>query len=168
MAGATIRLIPMTRPLLGLMDSPQSFETCCRLAATLEQLAQMRPILIQSFEFYEKVGAVTPWVGYLSAQERPAQLVGCCGFKGNPSPEGDVEIAYFTFPEFESRGFATGAALELVALARADGHVRRVLAHTLPARNASCRVLEKTGFHCLGEVMDPEDGKVWRWSMDLS
>jgi len=25
------------------------------------------------------------------------------------------------------------------------------------------RVLECCGFECVGEVMDPEDGLVWRW-----
>jgi RimJ/RimL family protein N-acetyltransferase len=38
-----------------------------------------------------------------------------------------------------------------------------IRAHTLPEMNASCRVLEKAGFKRLGEVIDPEDGLVWRW-----
>ena len=29
--------------------------------------------------------------------------------------------------------------------------------------NASTRVLTKCGFRHVGEVMDPEDGLVWRW-----
>ncbi len=36
-------------------------------------------------------------------------------------------------------------------------------AHTLPAPNASTRVLAKCGFERTGEVEDPEDGLVWRW-----
>jgi hypothetical protein len=27
------------------------------------------------------------------------------------------------------------------------------------------RVLEKLGFTCVGEVVDPEDGLVWRWDL---
>jgi ribosomal-protein-alanine N-acetyltransferase len=38
-----------------------------------------------------------------------------------------------------------------------------VRAHTLPNPNASTRVLTKCGFHRVGEVIDPEDGLVWRW-----
>ncbi|MGH7631966.1 MAG: hypothetical protein ACREOF_21740 [Gemmatimonadales bacterium] len=33
-------------------------------------------------------------------------------------------------------------------------------------RNASARVLEKLGFRRLGEVIDPEDGPVWRWEWE--
>ena len=36
-------------------------------------------------------------------------------------------------------------------------------AHTAPTANASTRVLAKCGFDFVGEVMDPEDGRVWRW-----
>ena len=41
-----------------------------------------------------------------------------------------------------------------------------VRAHTLPERNASCRVLTKCGFKLIGEVNDPEDGPVWRWEKE--
>ena len=36
-------------------------------------------------------------------------------------------------------------------------------AHTLPTPNASTRVLAKCCFQYIGEVIDPEDGLVWRW-----
>jgi hypothetical protein len=55
-------------------------------------------------------------------------------------------------------------------LARAGGEARwgspparTVRAHTLPERNASVRILEKLGFAHLGQIVDPEDGPVWRW-----
>jgi hypothetical protein len=37
------------------------------------------------------------------------------------------------------------------------------IAHTLPEENASTRALRRNGFLFAGEVMDPEDGLVWRW-----
>jgi RimJ/RimL family protein N-acetyltransferase len=46
-------------------------------------------------------------------------------------------------------------------LARAGTPIVR--AHTLPERNASTRILEKCGFTFRGEILDPEDGLVWRW-----
>jgi hypothetical protein len=33
----------------------------------------------------------------------------------------------------------------------------------MPEINASARVLEKSGFQKTGEIIDPEDGPVWRW-----
>lgn len=46
---------------------------------------------------------------------------------------------------------------------RALPDVARVVAHTLPIENASSRVLRHCGFERIGEVIDPEDGLVWRW-----
>ena len=56
-------------------------------------------------------------------------------------------------------------AKKLIELASDSAAVRRVVAHTLPEKNASTRVLEKVGMRLLGEVMDPEDGRVWRWQV---
>ncbi len=109
-------------------------------------------------------GFVRPWVGYLA--EEAGQVVGTCAFKA-PLQGGRVEIAYFTFPEFEGRGYATTMAAALVALARDSGEVAAVRAHTLPERNASARVLTKLGFTLLGEVEEPEDGTVWRWERQV-
>ncbi len=41
-----------------------------------------------------------------------------------------------------------------------------VLAHTLPTGLASQRVLLKAGFHKSGELVEPEDGLVWRFEVD--
>jgi RimJ/RimL family protein N-acetyltransferase len=46
--------------------------------------------------------------------------------------------------------------------------VRRAIAHTLPEANASGRVLAKCGLRFVGEVIDPEDGSVWRWERQRS
>ena len=43
--------------------------------------------------------------------------------------------------------------------------MKQVLAHTLPEINASGRVLGKIGMANIGEVLDPEDGRVWRWEI---
>lgn len=47
-----------------------------------------------------------------------------------------------------------------------DARVLRIRAHTLPERNASTSVLTKAGFEKLGEVVDPDDGLLWRWERD--
>lgn len=123
------------------------------------------PVLQQSLDFHRRVAGPPPWHGYLGVKSDAKRLVGVCGFKGNPSASGDVEIAYGTVPRFEGRGHAAGMAAALVALAFGSPEVRRVIAHTLPESNASGRVLQKVGMANLGEVMDPEDGKVWRWEI---
>jgi RimJ/RimL family protein N-acetyltransferase len=107
------------------------------------------------------------WDGYFVVDEETRELVGSCAFKAPPTADGVVEIAYFTYPSFEGRGYATQMARALVVLARRDPAIREVIAHTLPELNASSRVLAKIGMQCMGEVVDPEDGPVWRWQLSL-
>jgi RimJ/RimL family protein N-acetyltransferase len=54
----------------------------------------------------------------------------------------------------------------MVSFASADDRVSLVCAHTLPEANASTRVLTRCGFRRIGEVIDPEDGLVWRWEKE--
>lgn len=107
-----------------------------------------------------------PWVhGFSVVHRESGAVVGSAGFKGPPGADGMVEIAYGVSPEHQGKGFATEAALALVAYAFSSGQVRTVRAHTLPQANASTRVLTKCGFRHVGEVTDPEDGLVWRWEL---
>jgi RimJ/RimL family protein N-acetyltransferase len=105
-----------------------------------------------------------PWGSYIAYEGELA--VGLCAFKAAPDAEGRVEIAYFTFPGFEGRGHASAMAAALVDLA-AGGGASLAVAHTLPEDNASNRALKRNGFAFAGDVVDPEDGPVWRWERRL-
>jgi RimJ/RimL family protein N-acetyltransferase len=109
-------------------------------------------------------GEPDPWeYGFFLAERSRGEIIGTAGFKGPPDADGMVEIAYGVVPSVEGRGYATEAAGALVRFAAADERVRLIRAHTLPELNASTRVLRKCGFAHLGEVIDSEDGPVWRW-----
>jgi len=104
-----------------------------------------------------------PWVhGFRLVHRDTGIVVGSCMFKGPPI-DGVVEIAYGIAPEQRSKGYATEAARGLVSFALASGDVSLVRAHTLPESGASQRVLTKCGFQKVGEVIDPDDGLVWRF-----
>jgi ribosomal-protein-alanine N-acetyltransferase len=110
-----------------------------------------------------------PWRhGFFIVDSQRRRIVGTAGFKGPPDADGVVEIAYGVAPEYQGRGYATEAANALVEFALTDPDVKTVRAHTLPEANASTRVLTKNGFRHLGEVIDPEDGLVWRWELPRS
>ena len=94
--------------------------------------------------------------------EDTGDIIGSCSFKGPPK-EGMVEIAYGVSPEVEGQGYATEAAQALTDFARASKDVRIIRAHTLPTGRASQRVLAKCGYQHVGEVIDPDDGLVWRF-----
>jgi RimJ/RimL family protein N-acetyltransferase len=106
---------------------------------------------------------VDPWtLGFSLVHRGTGIAIGTCGFKGPPA-DGVVEIAYGVQPDHQGKGYATEAAEALVTYALGDTRVRVVRAHTLREPNASTRVLTKCGFRYIGEVIDPEDGLVWRW-----
>jgi RimJ/RimL family protein N-acetyltransferase len=112
---------------------------------------------------FERATTTDPWVhGFVARDVETREIVGEGGFKGPPR-DGVVEIAYGTRPEHQGKGYATETAAALVNFALAFPDVRLVLAHTLPGSTASQRVLEKCGFEHVGDVIDPEDGLVWRF-----
>jgi ribosomal-protein-alanine N-acetyltransferase len=92
----------------------------------------------------------------------PPELVGWGGFKGPPR-DGMVELGYEIAESRRGRGLATAAARAMLAEAFADEDVTLVVAHTLPERNASNRVLEKAGFAYDGEAREG-GAVVWRYS----
>ena len=108
-----------------------------------------------------------PWLhGFTLIQRARDAVIGSCGFKGPPTADGVVKIAYGIAPDYQGNGYATEAAQALVSYAFSNSKVRIVRAHTRPEPNASTRVLTKCGFRRVGDVMDPDDGLVWRWEKD--
>ncbi|HVP52751.1 MAG TPA: GNAT family N-acetyltransferase [Terriglobales bacterium] len=86
--------------------------------------------------------------------EGSSQAVGIGGFKGKPA-RGMVEVGYSIVPAYQRLGFASEAVATLVDWAFSHPKVHVVTAETLPALLASIRVLEKSGFHLLGEGSEP-------------
>jgi RimJ/RimL family protein N-acetyltransferase len=108
-----------------------------------------------------------PWMhGFRVVHRESGVAVGACMFKGPPI-DGVVEIAYGMDADQQGKGYATEAAQALVAFAATSGEVNLVLAHTLPGSIASQKVLAKSGFRHVGEVVDPDDGLVWRFEREV-
>ncbi len=103
---------------------------------------------------------------YLAVDSESRIIVGSCAFKTAPQPNGEVEIAYYVFPDYERRGYGTAMAERLVEMALGDSRIQRVIAQTLPEISASARILTRVGFTLLSEVTDPTDGRVWRWTLE--
>lgn len=87
---------------------------------------------------------------YLTTQDKPADLIGICGFKGRPDASGSVEIGYSVLDHDQRKGYATEAVASLVGWAFTHHNVNEVSAETLPYLTQSIRVLEKNGFVLTG------------------
>jgi ribosomal-protein-alanine N-acetyltransferase len=155
--------------LLALIDGVEQFEQIIGLTAAkgLGDFMRSDDVSPAWLARLRESQAPDPWVhGFAVVHGESRLVIGSAGFKGPPDDTGEVEIAYGIVPDYEGRGYATEAASALVSFAFESGHVKRVRAHTLPATNASTRVLTKCGFKYTGEVVDPEDGLVWRWERE--
>ena len=166
-ATARLRLLPMgPAELLALGEGVAQFEARTGLHAAdgLRGFFVSGEVSPAWLEWLRTSTEYDPWRhGFGVVESAGDTVVGLASFKGPPDADGVVEIAYGIVPSYEGRGYATEAAGALVDFARRDDRVRVVRAHTLPERNASTHVLTKCGFELLGEVIDPEDGVVWRW-----
>ena len=162
-----LRLIPYSPDhLLALIEGDERFEERFALPASegLRAFIVSDEVSPAWLARLRASSSADPWVhGFAVVHRESRSVIGNVGFKGPPDGEGMVEIAYGIVPAFQGRGYATEAAEAGVAFAFGNGRVRLVRAHTLPMPNASTRVLEKCGFKHTGEVVDPEDGLVWRW-----
>jgi RimJ/RimL family protein N-acetyltransferase len=125
-----------------------------------DQRAEVSPVWLTRV----RSGNADVWtLGFSMMDRTTGRAIGSCGFKDAPDADGMVEIAYGVAAEHENQGFATEAAQALVEFAFRSGRVRVVRAHTFESANNSARVLLKCGFLARGQVVEPEDGLVWRW-----
>jgi ribosomal-protein-alanine N-acetyltransferase len=162
-----LELVPHTpQHLRALIEGPELYEKSfgVRPAEGLKDFfvsAEVSPVYLAELQ---AATIPDPWThGFALVHAASRTVIGMCGFKGPPGADGVVEIAYGIVPAYRGKGFATEAAQALMSYAFASGRVRVVRAHTLPELNASTTVLAKCGFKRVGEVVDPEDGLVWRW-----
>jgi [ribosomal protein S5]-alanine N-acetyltransferase len=112
-------------------------------------------------EYYKEIGYNLPWIGYFVISEN--QIVGSCSFTGKPI-DGKVEIAYWTFEEYQGRGIASFACKELILIAKQSHPTMIITAKTEPQHNASTKILQKNGFTFTEVVQDHEIGDAWLWT----
>ena len=155
-----------TDQLLALIEQPENFAKIAGYPAAegLREFFVGGEVSPEWIARLRSGQATHPWgLGFAVVDKETHTVVGTTGFKGPPDENGVVEIAYGIVPSFEGRGYATETAKAVVEFAYATGSVKRVIAHTLPMANASTSVLAKCGFEFVSDVIDPEDGLVWRW-----
>ncbi len=99
-----------------------------------------------------------PFGVWAIVERETATVVGDIGFVGPPDRDRSVEIGYSVVPSRRRRGYASEAAVALVAWALARPEVEHVVATCDADNRASIRTLERAGFERAGE----ENGRI-RW-----
>ena len=91
------------------------------------------------------------------------QLGGICGYKGPPDAMGTVEIGYSVIEAEQRKGYGSAATAGLVERAFRDSRVWSVAGETLPALEASQKVMIRNGFNLVGSRPDDELGEILRF-----
>ncbi len=93
------------------------------------------------------------------------RLVGICGYKGGPDPDGVVEIGYSVSAPHQGQGAGSAAVRLLVRRAFRDARVSAIVAETLPSLVPSQIVLIRNGFALDGRRHDEDIGDILRFKL---
>jgi RimJ/RimL family protein N-acetyltransferase len=155
-----VRLVPLSPPMSGWWAAgPGVFEAQTGLLAG-EAGAWIGSVLSMTrapdFE-----GPGGGWHGFWAV--RGEEIVGTCAYAARADSQDRWEVAYFTFPPFESQGCGKAMASCLVEK-WSEVHPGGVaMAKTLPVESASTRILTRLGFRRTADASDSEHGIVWVW-----
>ncbi|QOV89024.1 GNAT family N-acetyltransferase [Humisphaera borealis] len=152
--------------LLALMESEERYAKVSGLRAAegLRDFFVSEDVSQSYVDQLRESDGADPWqYGFAIILRDSNEAIGSVGFKGPPDANGTVEIAYGIVPVHQGQGYAGEAAEAAIGFAFANPKVRVIRAHTMPEHNASTSILAKCGFTQIGEIVDPEDGLVWRW-----
>lgn len=160
-------LLPITAALADAIAHADTVTFAGRTLVLGKSAARTRELVNDNLTWLATAPHDETFTGFLAVESESGNAFGVCSYVGLPSDQGDIEIAYGTFPLHEGRGVATAMAAALIERARLSGRVQTITANTLRAENASVRVLKKLGFRHAGEVMDRDEGAVWHWRLEL-
>jgi ribosomal-protein-alanine N-acetyltransferase len=90
------------------------------------------------------------------------QMVADLCIVGEPNAEGEIEIGYGTYDEFQNKGFMTEAVSGIIEWAYTQAGVKSILASTEKTNTPSFRVLEKNMF-----VKSGETDTLFNWRLKL-
>jgi ribosomal-protein-alanine N-acetyltransferase len=124
---------------------------------------EFRDAFTPAYKKWKEHPPLRDWWTYLIVHRSDNQLIGTCGYKGEPDLNGTVEIGYEIKSNYRNKGFGTEVARILTENAMASKLVKRVIAHTLPFENASTAVLRRAGYTMVQEVEDDAEGLAWKW-----
>lgn len=99
---------------------------------------------------------------WLAIDKKSRLAVGEFILKTGPEPEGEVEIGYGIYPEFEGQGYMTQIVGCFLQWARATPEIKKVVAETEKQNKSSIRVLEKNGFSL---SLETEENFYWTHSL---
>lgn len=91
----------------------------------------------------------TLWTAISKAENK---MIGDLCIVGEPNAEGEIEIGYGTYSEFQNKGFMTEMVSGIIEWAKTQPIVKSIIASTDKTNTASFKVLKKNNFVKIGET----------------
>ena len=91
----------------------------------------------------------TLWTAISKAENK---MVGDLCIVGEPNADGEIEIGYGTYDEFQGKGFMTEIVGGIIEWTKTQQIVKSIIASTDKTNTASFKVLEKNNFIKIGET----------------
>lgn len=90
------------------------------------------------------------------------KMIGDLCIVGEPNENGEIEIGYGTYQEFQNKGFMTEIVGGIIEWSNEQPIVKSIIASTDKTNTSSFRVLEKNNFVKIGETET-----LLNWKLDL-
>lgn len=91
----------------------------------------------------------TLWTAISKSENK---MIGDLCIVGEPNADGEIEIGYGTYGEFQGRGFMTEIVGAIIEWTKTQKIVKAIIASTDKTNTASFKVLEKNNFIKIGET----------------
>ena len=91
------------------------------------------------------------------------KMVGDLCIVGEPNADGEIEIGYGTYEEFQGKGFMTEIVSGIIIWTKTQSIVKSIIASTDKTNIASFRVLEKNNFNKIGETE-----ALFNWKLEMN
>ena len=99
----------------------------------------------------------TLWTAISKAENK---MIGDLCIVGEPNADGEIEIGYGTYEEFQGKGFMTEIVGGIIEWTKKQMRVKAIIASTDKKNTASFKVLEKNNFIRIGET-----GTLFNWKL---
>lgn len=91
----------------------------------------------------------TIWIAISRTENK---MVGDICLYGEPNEDGEIEIGYGTYAEFQKKGFMTEIVSGIIEWAKSQPKIKSIIASTDKTNIASYKVLKKNRFVKIGET----------------
>lgn len=91
------------------------------------------------------------------------KMIGDLCIVGEPNSQGEIEIGYGIYDEFQGKGFMTEIVGGIIQWAKTQNIIKSIIASTEKINIASCKVLEKNNFKITGETQTS-----FSWKLNLN